>query len=144
MPKAWFIDAANRDIRMVEADGLADLQALVGGDITVATIWPGDNPMYVNDEGAYSPPGGFFAVAGYPHPLIGNGVITGPDVYDDEGEQVADTTVNMDELQRRIRFMYRTEVDQWAQQHADEPAVVVEGKVLVTMGEMFAGVPRVH
>lgn len=152
--RGYLIDAAARTVTEIEIDGLKGLQAAVGGYICQAFSWPTGETLYVDDEGLFKPQQHFFRFEGRDdQPLAGNGVVVGPERYDDEGEYVATDppTFPIDEVRRRVSFRTRDQVDAWGKANASEPAQTITytnergevvTEVLARFGSLFGDMPR--
>jgi Domain of unknown function (DUF3846)/Domain of unknown function (DUF4314) len=151
--QAILIDVTAREIRAVDYDGLKDLQRLVGGFIATATAFDNGDVLFVDDEGLFKAPPGFFRVKGIDQPFAGNGVLVGEEHYDGDGEYLGikapGTTVA--ELSELVEFRSRAQVDAWAKANAAEPSstfttIERDGSttttVLGTYGGLFADLPR--
>ena len=86
--KAILIDAAARDIRAVDYDGLADLQKMVGGYIEVAKMWSSGDTLFVDEEGKRKGHLVGFMLPDRRDIFVGNGVVVGREL-DDTAETAA-------------------------------------------------------
>jgi hypothetical protein len=82
--KAIWINAESRSMELVEYQGLADLQRMVGGYIEVAHRFGNGDILFVDEEGLGKDPKAWIIVIGAHQPFAGNGVITGG-IEDDDG-----------------------------------------------------------
>jgi uncharacterized protein DUF3846 len=153
MPKAILIDAAKREIREIDNDGLKTLQAAVGGYIETAYAWENGDVLFVDEEGMFKPQADFFRVPmRSDQPLAGNGVVVGKERYDGEGEYLGteDPAITVAELRELVEFRDRAQVDAWAKANASDVASAVtfvsagtvETTVTGRVGALFADMPR--
>jgi hypothetical protein len=153
--KAILIDSKAREIRAVEYTTTEDLHGFVGGWLEMVPVrLPHGDTLYVDEEFLFKPQTSFFMIETYPQPLGGNGVIVGPEVYDDEGEYVRTDPPGCSprSLAQYIRFMDRAQFDAWGKANASEPAITFssigpdgtlsEPEVIQRMGSLFGSVPR--
>jgi hypothetical protein len=105
--KAILIDALNKTITEIEIDGdLKSIYKAVGFDMIEIGFRFDDeghpnNVIYLDEEGGFRGHEHGFFFSGAHQPWLGNGIIMGGD---DEGES-ADTTVTIEEVRNRIRFL---------------------------------------
>lgn len=113
MPKVIFIDVAARRLRtlsLAPEGWLKSLQALIGGSVETAWRWPTGDCCFVDEEALQKQPRYFFQLdlCG-DRWFAGNGVVVGPELYDDEGEFVGieDTKLTVNELRVQMKFCTR-------------------------------------
>lgn len=151
--KALLIDSAAREIRAVEYEDYKDLQRFVGGLISTARSWDTGDVLFVDDEGLFKAQRHFFRIKGYEQPLPGNGVVVGPERYDDDGEYLGtdEPRISPGALKAEVRFLSREQADAWAKGNASEPSATVtfigdDGKphteVISRYGELFGDMPQ--
>lgn len=107
--KAILIDVVNKEVREVEVvnnDGsnLDSIYGHIGCELIDVVGIDQKNDVYVDDEGLLNltPNSMFFELKGFPNPLAGNGLVMGIDR--ETGESV-DTTLTVDDVKKRIRFL---------------------------------------
>lgn len=125
--RAIVIDAEKRDIYEHEISsndehGLAEMQALVGGNIEPAfpiedASEETTDELYVNEEGLFGNPEHFFFVEGAHQPFAGNGVILGLDV---EAGRSIPARISLEDIRKKVSFMSKKE--------ALEKALSIEGE----------------
>lgn len=151
MPRVLHIDANNQRVRMTQSNGLADLQRLVGGSITIACHLADEYVLFVDDEGLFKPQQWFFRLFGQERPYAGNGVIVGPERYDDEGEYVGSDDVPLYWLHAvcdAVEFLDRAYIDSWVKATASEPEMTItnmdtgEVEVIACRGSVWGDMPR--
>jgi len=154
MAKVLLIDAAAQAVREVQSSGLADLQKMIGGHIEIAHVWESKDVCFVDEHGTFKPQKHFFRLAQRgDYPFAGNGVVVGPEVYDDEGEYLgdADVTLTVAEVAAQVIFLSRVQADAWGKANASEPAMTfmsigedgqIEEEVIGRMGSLFAEMPQ--
>ncbi len=98
--KAIFINARLRVAMEMQIDGLADMQALVGGRIERATTLPNGDDVYVNEEGLLGRPEFFFDIGAH-QPFAGSAI-----VVREQGE--LRSTLNY--INKQVKFMSITDV----------------------------------
>ena len=109
------INTENQTITEIDCNGLADEQAVVGGNIESAHRLENDvDRIMVNEDGLFtlSQDTGWFFVDGAFNPFKGNGVLVG--VNEDTGDTV-DAQVSLEDLRAQVRFMSALEVSVMAQ-----------------------------
>ena len=102
--KAIQINSTKRTITAIEVSGLESMQAVVGGDIEVATeIKHNDkwNTFYCNEEGLSLNVRDWFIVQDAHQPFKGNGLIVGFDP--DSGESI-DTNLTVEDVKKVVKF----------------------------------------
>jgi hypothetical protein len=102
--RALKIDVTKREITEIEIPDkkpLSQMQAVVGGLITIAVTLPNDDDVFVDDEGLLKGPPGFFVIKGGHQPFAGNGLVCGSDPA--TGETVAAKT-SLEEMRGLVRF----------------------------------------
>lgn len=105
--KVYFIDPELRTICEGTCRSLEDLQAAVGGLITIATEFENKDAVFVNDEGLFNVIKHWFSIDGALYqPFCGPAVIAG---CDDEGETV-DVKTSFDDFKKLIKFHTSEEV----------------------------------
>ena len=153
MAKAWLINAAKREVREVAWENVRDMHDLIGGYIEAAARLPNDDVLYVDEEGLLKQQTDFFLFALRPdQPLCGNGLIVGPETYDEEGEFVRteDPATPVEVIRRMVRFVDRAWVESWGRANASEPASYVttlgpggpQTEVIARWGQVIADVPK--
>jgi hypothetical protein len=154
MAKVLLIDVAAQEVREVQSSGLADLQKMIGGDIELAHVWESKDVCFVDEHGTFKPQKHFFRLAPRgEYPFAGNGVIVGPEIYDDGGEFLgdADVTLTVAEVVAQVTFLSRVQADAWGKANASEPAITfmsigedgqIEEEVIGRMGSLFADMPK--
>lgn len=149
--KAISINSATQTVRVVEYNGLSDLQRLVGGSIEVAYQWPNGDVLYVDEEGLLKPQEHFFLLAERSdQPLAGDGVIVGAEQETEAGYVTLPPTFTVPEVLAKLRFLTRSQVDSWAKANASDAAIVIGGSgpdgwseaVVARIGRLFANIPR--
>jgi hypothetical protein len=152
--KAILIDSAAREIREVEYKDSTHLRELVGGWIERVSLGlPNGDELFVDEEGMFKPQSAFFMIHGHYMPIAGNGVIVGPEVYDEDGEYVRTDPPGCSprSLAQFVRFMDRVQFDAWTKANASEPAVTfstiapdgsLETEIITRVGTLFGDVPR--
>ena len=113
MTKAIFIDAANREIKEVdlpegEIGFMNALRKLVDGWLETAWRWDAGDVLFVDEDGTRKPQAHFFRLTPCgAYPLTGNGVIIGPEHYDDQGEYLGtdDTTLTVEQVRPLVTFL---------------------------------------
>jgi hypothetical protein len=150
--KAILIEVSAQDIRAADYDDYKDLQDMVGGLLTTAKTWPSGDLLFVDDEGLLKRQAHFFRIAGRDQPFAGNGVVVGPDRYDDAGDCLgADAPgIAIKQLRAEVTFLSRAQADAWGRANASEPAVTLyslttdglEKTVVAHFGRLFAEMPR--
>jgi hypothetical protein len=106
---AYLIDSANRVVNQVTFDGLAGLQALIGGYLEVARTWPCGDVLYVDEDGLRKDLP-FFWLHGVRNVIAGNGVVVGREVEGDEypgGFTTLPPVTPLEDLQAAVRFLGR-------------------------------------
>lgn len=99
--KAFWIRPGAMSIEMVECNGLADMQRMVGGYIEVAHRFPNGDIVFVDEEGLLKEPSLWFEIAGAHQTFAGNGLVTGPE--DAEGK-LTEPRSTRDELTQVVTF----------------------------------------
>lgn len=118
--KALVVDTVARNVREVELPDenvarLHALNALVGGYLETAHMWPTGDVMFVDEDGLrHDWRTGFVFLprfeAAWPRRFLGSGVVVGREV---EGEELpdgwthVDPAITADELRRLVRFFTR-------------------------------------
>ena len=113
--RAIQINSENQTITEIDCNGLADEQAVVGGNIESAHRLENDvDRIMVNEDGLFTLPQdtGWFFVDGAFNPFKGNGVLVG--VSEDTGETV-DAQVSLEDLKAQVKFMTASEVVEMSQ-----------------------------
>lgn len=148
------IDANNQRIRMVRipaSNNLPDLQQLVGGLLTVGCRMPDDHVLFVDDEGLFKPQAWFFRLLGMDRPFAGNGVIVGPERYDDNGDYQGTEDVPplwLPYVRRAVEFLPRARVDAWAKANASDAEIAItnldtgETEVIAYRGKVWGDMPK--
>jgi hypothetical protein len=160
MGKVLLIDVAAREVREVEvrddeAGRLKDLHKLIGGYIESAWSWDSGDYLFVDEEGTFKAQKNFFRLEPRgDYPFAGNGVLVGPERYDDEGEFLgnSDPTLTVEQLASLVTYVTREQADAWGKGNASEPACVfysigpngelIEEEVIARMGQLFADMPK--
>jgi hypothetical protein len=154
MARAILIDATTRELRVVACNGAEDIRALLGGWLEAACQLPSGDVLYVDEEGLLKPQTGGFLFALRPdQPLMGHGVLVGPELTNDEGEYIGDADVRTPIvlLRRLVRFVDRAYIDAWGRANASEPAASVttlgpdgepETTALGRWGQTIADMPK--
>ena len=99
--KAFHIDATAKTISVVEYEGLADLQKMVGGNIELAYCRANGDAVFVDDEGLFKYRQ-FFTMPDGHQPFAGNGVIVGREFPGSSRTRPPRST--LEELQRIVKF----------------------------------------
>jgi Domain of unknown function (DUF3846) len=145
--KAYHIDVTAREIRVVDYDGLKDMQRLVGGYICLAATFDNGDVVFVDDEGFFKQQSGFFRIRGVDQPLAGNGVLVGEEL-NPNSPKTADPATSLEEATALVTFLSRTEAEAWAQENDSRPASQFtdldtgETTVLTTYGQLFSEMPK--
>lgn len=105
---AFLIDATSATITRVtlpdQGDRLPPIYRLIGCETITAVPFDYADTIYVDDEALLkSPAHHLFAAAGYPQPIVGNGLVVGTTSNGAD----APPRVSLARLQRRIRFIER-------------------------------------
>jgi hypothetical protein len=152
--KCLHIDAAKQTIVATDYADFRDLQVMIGGLISVACRMDNGDVLFVDDEGLLKRCDHFFRFDLYgPQPLAGNGVLVGPDVWDEEaGDEIgSDVSSSVDELAGHVTFLAADHVRSWAKGNSSEPASTItyvgnDGRmktdILSTHGELFGVAPK--
>jgi hypothetical protein len=101
--RAIKIDVVNKTITEIQIDKnntLKEMQAVVGGLITVACELENVDALMVNDEGLFMFPD-FFFFEGNCQPNAGNGILVGTDM---DGNTV-DCKTSLEEVKAKVRFL---------------------------------------
>ena len=148
MPRILLIDAAARTVtEAVVTDTYPAIKSHIGGWICVAGSLESGDTVFVDDEGLMKPYEHFFKIPANAQPLAGNGVVTGPDGYDDKGEEITlDVTMTPEQMTAQITWLTRDEFVAWAKQRGNEAAIsvttikggVATTEVLATYDDMVA------
>ena len=93
--RALLIDAAAREIRAVEYEGLRDMQTLLGGYLEVAKQWSNGDVLYVDEEGKLKRNLFGFLLPDRRDIYAGNGLVVGPEVGDTAETKPPGLTVAM-------------------------------------------------
>ena len=105
MSKAYLIDATNRVVTEIAVNGLSDLQGAVGGYIEIAYSWPNGDTLYVNEEGLFHRPAGWFSLKERPDQMFaGDGVLVGEEFGG--GGSTRDPKLTLEELKQKIGYFY--------------------------------------
>jgi len=144
------IDSNRQEVREAEvSSNAADLRELVGGWLTIAPVqWPGEHVLFVDDEGLFKPQKWFFRLAGNERPFAGNGVLVGPEKYNDEGDYIGteDVAFTAAQIARVVTFVSRAQADAWAKAtaHEAESTLTAGGvtTVLATRGQVWNNMPK--
>jgi hypothetical protein len=150
--KAILINSSDRTITAVEYDGLGGLQALIGGSIETACMWPNGDVLYVDEEGLYKPQTGAFQISARPdgQPLVGRGVVVGREVKDDSaaGYHTEPPAHSIETLTGMVTFLTLAEAQAWA---SGRPAATLttlnkDGtattEAIGSMAELYAEIPE--
>jgi hypothetical protein len=153
--KAILINSAERTITEVDYDGSEQLRKLVGGWIELAYMWPSKDVLYVDEEGLMKPQAHFFRITVRPdQPMVGNGVIIGPERDTDEvpeGFVTDPPSLTVEQVRAMVEFRNRDQFDAWAKANASDAAVTfttlgpngrVETETIASVRELFGSVPR--
>ena len=105
--KAVKIDSKEKTITDIDVNGLPDLQAIVGGLIATALIFPNGDTLFVDDEGLFKNPENFFEHSDGYQPFAGNGVLVG--THPKNGE-VLGVLTTAEQLTPKITFLDRLDV----------------------------------
>lgn len=101
--KCYHIDAIKGEIVEAESSGLADLQRMVGGLITVAHCYDNGDILFVDDEGLFKGYKHAFALRHSHQPMfVGNGVLVGQETA--AGKQLEPKTT-LDELKHNAKLL---------------------------------------
>ena len=149
--RAIFIDSLAKTVTEVSFETGDDLRKLVGGYIEAAPVKlpPGD-VLYVNEDGMRLG-GGFYQFEGYLQPMVGQGVVVGPEWEHGTAFGNHDPKSTVRSVQAAVRFLTRTQVDSWGKANASEPAVTFtsfghDGAATTTVasrfGSLIASIPR--
>lgn len=101
MIQAFFINAKEQTVTQMEIK--QDLQTyydLIGCRVVDGIYLDAENFCYVDDEGLLKEQEGYFALANFPRPFAGNGIIVGTD---EEGNDVSSKLV-LEEVRRNVKF----------------------------------------
>jgi len=115
MKKAIKIDAHNRTITEVEVDGLTDMQAVVEGNIEVATeivFKKQTESVYVNEEGLFEPHNDWFVWKGAHQPFKGNGLVIG---FKPSTGDSCSTKMTVADVQNFVKFVDASKVAEIAE-----------------------------
>jgi hypothetical protein len=139
MTTGYHVDAENRRITATDYQDTDDIRDLVGGSFCFG-FRLGSNVLYALDNGLYSKSPGFFRLAGTPpdQPIRGNALLVGPETPDgcDQAPRIT-----LAEFQARIEFLSWDEACAWATARADQPAITINGRIVMTWGELWNGLP---
>lgn len=110
MKKGILIDVKNKTITQVEVIENEEGSQLpsIYGHLECSTFQivniDEKNDVYVDEEGlmTMTAESGAFQMVGYPEPIVGNGLIMG---YDDETGDSVDTTLSVEEVIGKVKFM---------------------------------------
>ena len=149
--KAIFIDSLAKTVSDVSFEGSGDLRKLIGGRLEAAPVkLPAGDVLYVNEDGMRLG-GGFYKFEGYPQPLVGQGVVVGPEWEHGTAFGNHDPKSTVRSVQAAVRFLTRENVDAWGKANASEPAVTFasfgqDGAATTTVssryGSLIASIPR--
>ena len=106
--RAIKITAETGAIEEIEIDGLADMQAAVGGYLEAACDTPdGKNTLYVDEEGLMKENEHFILYCHGHAPYAGNGLFCG---FNSRSGKTVDCKMSLDEVKKDVRFITRTEL----------------------------------
>ena len=133
MSRGWWINSQIQKIIEVEIDGLGDMNKYVKS-ICIGKVYRNGDILYVDDDGLLKPNKYFFMVKDTP--ISGDGIVVGPEV-----ERENDSWYNKDVITSvkalGVTFMSVEEVRQWGIDHADVPAVSINGVVMEYYGPLI-------
>lgn len=134
MSKAYWINSQLKKIIVVDCQ--KDVAKYTGGTFCIGRVWhdTGD-VLYVNDEGLLKPGKYWFMVPGQPQPLSGDGIVVGQEV--DTGSTWWNEDVKISVSDMGIKFMSVGEVRAWAILNENTPAMLINGEVIETYGNMM-------
>jgi len=115
MKKGILIDVKNETVTEVvvtkteTGSQLKSIYEHVGCNLVEIVGFDEKNDVYVDEEGLLTMDNNskFFQMEGYPQPICGNGLIMG---FDDETGESIDTTLSIDEVKEKVKFMTLSEV----------------------------------
>jgi hypothetical protein len=154
MSRAYLIDVAAREVRLVEYETTEDLRALLGGYLELACSLPNGDTLYVDDEGLRKAQSNFFLFElRTDQPLAGNGLLVGPERIDDDGNYLGaeHPRISLPRFSLMVRFVDRAWVESWGKGNASEPASRIgyvdhKGRVqvqtLTRWGQVVRDIPR--
>ena len=118
--KAILIDAENKEVKEVEYKDHKDIQKLLNVSIfTTALVMNEIKPergdtLFVDDEGLINGTEHFFAiyVEGQGYVFAGNGLIVGPENYDDEGDYLGtdNPSHSLNWVMNNVKYLSREQV----------------------------------
>jgi len=100
--EAYFIDAANKSVTLIDYDGdWRSINKIVGCEtFTVVNANEYGDSIFLDDEGHFVPDQNYFWFDGYPSMLAGNGLVLG---CNSEGESI-EPCQSIEWFKERIRF----------------------------------------
>ena len=148
MTKVLLIDAAARTVTEVDVASTYDaIKGHIQNVFCIGATFDAEDVLFVDDEGLLKNMDHYFCVPENSQPLAGNGVVTGPDGFNDDGEEISlDVRTTAADMAAKITWMTRLEFLEWAKPRAGQPTMSITSikdgrphtEVLATLGDMIA------